>query len=190
MTPELLTAAVRELDVSPTVLPLEVEERVLDPERLAKELGALKYPGFAYMKYGRLRNPFALLLEALSAERLEARLVEALPWLLVKFDVGDHHDDLVREARARAVQNRLGFVAELALELLAKNESHDAREREQHLRKLVEELGQRPLANEDTFLQGELSDRQKDWLRENRPEAAGKWNLLTDWRAEHLGYAA
>jgi hypothetical protein len=52
---------------------------------LATELASLGYPGFAYLKSRGKKNPAEVLLSALSSNHLEARLVEALPWILLKY---------------------------------------------------------------------------------------------------------
>jgi len=54
-------------------------------ETLSQQLAALEYPGFAYMRsHGPKRNPAEVLVDALSNDRLEARVLEALPWLLLR----------------------------------------------------------------------------------------------------------
>ncbi len=45
------------------------------------------------------------------------------------------------------------------------------------------------LAKEDTLCQESLSEPERQWLREHRPDEARYWNLLTDWRPESLRYA-
>ena len=78
---KLSQRAVRVLNLSPAVLPVH-ENRLsrVNPQQFARQLGALGYPGFSYMRGGHKRNPAELLLTALAQENLESRLVEALPW--------------------------------------------------------------------------------------------------------------
>lgn len=186
-TPRLLRAAVRRFQLSPTVLPFSgTDPQRADPERVVKDLGALGYPGFAYMRHGRMKNPAEVLLNALSLSDLESRAVEALPWLFLAFDMAEP-ESLVREARARAVQNRMGFVVDLALAVLVLRGEADT-PKCRSLRALRDALYQAPLSNEDTFFQVDLSTAQRDWLREARSESAKQWNLLTDWKPEHLPY--
>src|ERR1700675_2903659 len=97
----------------PTVLPVhEVRENVT-ADFLAHELALLGYPGFAHLRGGAKRaNPAEFLLTALAQRNLDARVVEGLPWLVLRYP-DMPLDWLVREARARTLQNRLGFVVTL-----------------------------------------------------------------------------
>jgi hypothetical protein len=55
---------------------------------------------------------------------------------------------------------------------------------------LEAELERSRLAAEDTLCHAALGPAHRRWLRESRPPEAAAWNLLTDWRPEHLRYAA
>src|ERR1700675_1132159 len=61
-------------------------------------------------------NPAEVLLGALAQDDLEPRLVEALPWLVLRYSTLDW-SWVVREAKVRDLQNRLGFVVGLARQL-------------------------------------------------------------------------
>ncbi len=175
----------------PTVLPLSglplVKMRV-DPQTLAKDLAGLGYPGFAYLRPRgwKSKNPGEVLLAALAQDELEARLVEALPWLLLKYWEVDRNW-LAREARLRDLQNRLGFVVSLARRLA---ERAQGERRVQALRELEAELERSRLAREDTLCQASLPEPERQWLVETRPEDAKRWNVLTDWTVETLPYVA
>src|SRR5687768_507422 len=56
-----------------------------DSNTTAADLACLGYPGFAYLKKARRRNPAEVLLSALSAQRLDTRVIEGLPWLLLEY---------------------------------------------------------------------------------------------------------
>jgi transcriptional regulator with XRE-family HTH domain len=75
--------------LSPVSLPPSQEcwaPKSVDPEQLAGDLAGLGYPGFAYLRKRRFeKNPSEVLLTALAQEDLEARLFEALPWLVLKY---------------------------------------------------------------------------------------------------------
>lgn len=74
------------------------------------------YPGFGYLRRRQPgRNPAEVLLTALAQDDLEARLFEALPWLLLKYWDMDRVW-LARQSRVHDLQNRLGFVVTLARE--------------------------------------------------------------------------
>lgn len=80
---------------------------------MAKELAALGYPGFAYMRGGRKRNPGEVLFCALAQENLEPCLTEALPWILLKYADLDW-TWLVGAVKQHDLQNRLEFLTALA----------------------------------------------------------------------------
>jgi transcriptional regulator with XRE-family HTH domain len=149
--------------------------------RLAQALARLGYPGFRQLRGGTLHNPATVLLAAISEENLEVRVLEAAPWLIVAFRSIDW-DWLIREAKLRDLQNRLGFLVALARKAddgvgTQLKEVHDALE---HAR----------LAREDTLCQASLSEAERQWLRRHRPVEARHWNLLTDLDAGRLPYAA
>lgn len=59
---------------------------VADDGKLALELAALGYPGLSHLKSrGHKKNPASFLLSALDKDNLDSRLVEALPWVVLKF---------------------------------------------------------------------------------------------------------
>src|SRR3989442_10904396 len=117
LTPELARRAMRVYDLAPTALPpseLNVASNQTASETLAGDLAALGYPGLAYLRPRKWKpkNPGEVLLSALAREDLESRLVEALPWLVLKFWPLDR-DWLVREAKLSDLPNCLGFVVAL-----------------------------------------------------------------------------
>lgn len=131
-------------------------------------------------------NPGELLLRALALDELEPRLVEALPWLLLRFE-GFDAEALAVWARTRDLQNRLGFIASLARRVAEHDPSfHDRRD---ELRRFEERLEPSRLVREDTLGRREMSQRMREWLRANRSREARHWNLLTDLKVEHLPYA-
>ncbi|MCI0372197.1 MAG: hypothetical protein L0214_12700 [candidate division NC10 bacterium] len=173
----------------PTVLPpSEPLSRGVDAATLAEDLAGLGYPGFAYLRPRKWKpkNPSDVLLAALAQDDLEARLVEALPWLVVKYWPLDR-EWLVREAKLRDLQNRLGFVVSLARRLAER--AGDER-KARALNELETDLERSRLAREDTLCKASLREPQRRWLAENRSEEAKRWNLLTDWTVDALRYLA
>jgi transcriptional regulator with XRE-family HTH domain len=161
-----------------------------DAQELAQQLATLEYPGFAYLRaHGRAkRNPAEVLLAALSDEHLEARLVEALPWLLLRYWNMDQ-GWLVEQAKVRDLQNRLGFVATLARRLGEKTDPSNV-DRSLALSKLEATLNRSKLAKEDTLGRPPQSPTERKWVLENRTEDARNWNMLNDWRPEHFQYVS
>lgn len=182
---------VRVLSLDPTAIPMgRPAEKGLRPggDEVASALARLGYPGYAYRRTpGRLVNPAELLLRALALDDLDPRLVEALPWLLLRFE-GYDLAGLVEAARLAGVPNRLGFVAALARAVAERNPAWTHRAAD--LRELEEALERHRLAREDAFGQGRMSDRMRAWVLANRSPAAAHWNQTTDLAPEHLPYAS
>jgi transcriptional regulator with XRE-family HTH domain len=191
VTPALARRFRRVYNLPPTALPTPsvfVPPPKVDNQELAEELGALGYPGFAYLS-SRVwkKNPAQVLLEALTQDNLEARLVEALPWLLVNYWNMDANW-LVQQAKLCDLQNRLGFVVSLARHISeACNPSDD--NRNCFLADLSGTLDRSRLAKEDTFGKPPRTATEREWVLANRTDEAKHWNLLTDWRPEHFQYA-
>jgi len=119
LTDDLSKRLARSLSLPATMLPSEASRHKIgrtSDDQLTAELSALGYPGFSHYKPGRRRNPVDLLLSALNADQRDARLIEALPWLLVKYHELDWNA-LVATAKIYDLQNRLGFVINIAREM-------------------------------------------------------------------------
>ncbi|MBA3255656.1 MAG: helix-turn-helix transcriptional regulator [Pyrinomonadaceae bacterium] len=93
-------------------------------DALASDLAALGYPGLSYLKSRRKRNPAEVMLSALMTENLDSRLAEALPWVLLKHPDLDW-EWLVRAAKVNDLQNKLGFVTNVARRLAEKLGKHE-----------------------------------------------------------------
>jgi transcriptional regulator with XRE-family HTH domain len=164
-------------DLPPTLLPVGNVSENETSDSLAGELAALGYPGFAHLRERRRKvNPAEFLLSALMQRNLEARTAEGLPWVVLRFPGMPAHW-LVRESRARNLQNRLGFVVTLAREATGNED----------LQPLEQTLADSKLEKEDSFCK-ELNDAERRWLRENRSRQALQWNLLSDMRPDALRY--
>jgi hypothetical protein len=120
---------------------------------------------------------------ALAQPNLEARIVEALPWLLVRHADADTRW-LEDHAKLGDLQNRLGFLVSMARRAA---EGNAGRQYEAHaLAQLESRLYRSRLAREDTLCQESLTQAERRWLRKNRSEDARSWSLLTQWRPEHF----
>src|SRR5215468_6201573 len=86
---KLAVKVVRVYGLSEALLPVTSaadQSPVADEGKLASELAALGYPGLSHLKsVGKKKNPAELLLSALGNDNLDSRLVEALPWVVLKF---------------------------------------------------------------------------------------------------------
>ena len=191
LTPDLARRAMKAYDLSPTALPPShsgSSRQRMTPEALARDLAGLGYPGFAYLRPRKWkpRNPGEVLLTALAQEDLESRLVEALPWLVLRFWPLDQ-EWLIREARLLDLQNRLGFVVTLARRLA---EGAGDQPRAHAFKDLETVLERSRLAREDTLCRASLPEAERRWLAKHRPQEARHWNVLTDWTADALRYVA
>src|SRR5882762_5460481 len=193
LTPGLTRRVSTLYGLSPETLPVSEEfaPAHTDDQHLAESLAKLGYPGFAYMRTRvSKKNPAEVLLTALWQDRLEARVAEALPWVAMQY--GHRTSNwLVEQARKFNLQNRLGFVVSLALQVVERvSGSGQESARVQSLRELRSKLDESRLVKEDVFYRPPRTDSEKQWLVQNRSEEAMHWNLLTDLRPEHLQYAS
>ena len=188
VTAQLKSRIVAVYRLGPVALPLDAENLGgWNSSSLAAGLASLGYPGFRQLTGVQLHNPATILLAAVAAAGdIEVRVLEALPWLAVQY----HNLDwewLIREAKVRDVQNRLGFVVMLARQVAEKRGDVVAAGR---LHQVEEILDRSRLVREDTLCQESLSEAERRWLRQTRPTEASHWNLLTDLKAQLLPYAA
>jgi transcriptional regulator with XRE-family HTH domain len=185
---KLARKAMTAYGLSPATLPVETDGHAVqsrNDDALASELATLGYPGFSHLKARRKRNPAEVVLSALGNEDLDTRLAEALPWVLLE------HPDLdwqwlVRTAKVNDLQNKLGFVTNVARRLGEKLGRTDTAKL---LRDQEVALERSRLAREDTLCHDSLTQAERRWLRANRSEEARHWNLLTDLSPEHLSHA-
>jgi transcriptional regulator with XRE-family HTH domain len=191
LTPDLARRVMRVYHLPATMLPSPESDaplRKTNADRLTKDLAALGYPGFAHLRPRQwtAKNPSEVLLAALAHDDLDGRLVEALPWLVRRYWPLDP-EWLMRQAKLRDLQNRLGFVVTLARRM-AERAGDEFRTRA--LNELALALEPSRLAREDTLCRASLSQAERRWLRAHRSADARHWNLLTDWTVEALRYVA
>lgn len=188
--PHLVHRLTRLLHMPPTMLPVgttPVSKERPTNEWFAAQLARLRYPGLAYLKSSvPMRHPAEVLLAALAFDALEPRMAEALPWLLLYYEDLDL-EWLAAAARARNLQNRLGFTVALARQ--AAERKKDFERRLPELREFEECLEFSRLAREEAFGQVHAHERLVAWLKKERSKTARHWNLLTDLRVEQLPYA-
>lgn len=173
---KLARKAATALGLSAATLPVETSWESVQPQdanTLATDLASLGYPGFAYLKSKRKKNPGEVLLSALSARCLDSRVAEALPWLLLTYPDLEWHS-LVSAAKLKDLQNKLGLVICLARRVAEKRgESTKA----QFLRKQEEALDRSRLFFEDAFCNDSLTQAERRWLVRNRTNEAKYWRV-------------
>ncbi len=188
ITTKLARKAVEVFGLSEEVLPLEISLDDLVPANnndLAKEIGSIGYPPFAYLKAEQKKNPAEVLLSALKSDNLESRIAEALPWIVFNFPSMDWQT-VIKIAKINDLQNRLGFIVNLAEKLAAKFKDDN---KLNLLREKKLELTNSRLLREDTLCCNSLTEVEKKWLKNNRSKEAKIWRILTDLEIKHLNYA-
>ncbi len=173
------------LGLSASTLPVSSQTEPLSSNRAAGALSTLGHPGFAHLGKRHRLNPAELLVRTLSRNNVEARLVEALPWVVLHFP----HLDwpwLLSNAKQNDLQNRLGFVVMVARELAERWSDSTTAET---LRKWEGALEPSRLQKEDAFAGDSLTEVERRWLRTNRSAEAAHWNLLSNVSADTLARA-
>ncbi len=186
---KLARKAARAFRLSAVTLPAQAEWHAVQHKNestLATDLAALGYPGFSHLKGGRKKNPAEVLLSALSAQDLNSRLTEALPWVLLEYPDLDWHS-LIKEVKVRDLQNRLGFVTSLARKLA---QQRGDKAKTEQLQSQESILARSRLLLEDTLCHESLTQAERKWLHTARSDEAKYWRLITDLKPEQLNYAS
>ena len=190
LVPKLAQRAAKLYGLTLTAVPeaLRAFPTRFDASALARDLAGLGYPGLSHLRSRnwKPKHPGDVLLVALAQDDLEARLVEALPWLVLRHWTLDW-SWVVPEAKRRDLQNRFGFVVSLARRVAER--AGDER-KARTLADLEAQLDRSRLVREDTLCRASLPEAERRWLLEHRPDAARHWNLLTDWTADALRHVA
>lgn len=189
VTDALKKKAARFFALSPTELPSRVasgEVPYVSDADLAADLADLGYVGFGHLrrKRPRRKNPADVLLSALNAPQREARAVEALPWLLLAYPEMNWNE-VTRFAKTNDLQNRLGFLLNVAGEMAERKNDSSLAEL-LHMREA--QLEPSMLAREDTLCNEKMTNAERRWLTLNRPESASRWNLLADLSHRDLNH--
>lgn len=180
VTPLVARKAVSMLKASPSLLPVSLVKR-RNEDQFAAELGTLGYPGYSYLR-GALRNPAELLLDALDRPDLDARIAEALPWLVLRYP-NLNWAWLTAEAKLRNRQNRLGFVTALARNLAVRQGQKQVAAA---LTAAIKPLEKARLAKPDTLCQESWPPSQRQFAHKNRSKLAAHWNLDTRMTEDDL----
>jgi transcriptional regulator with XRE-family HTH domain len=181
----LASRLVSVLGMSATALPVRAKGGPLSAGVAASALGRLGYSGFAHLAPKHVLNPAELLVRTLRLEKVEARVVEALPWLVARYPDVDWNW-LVPYSKQHDLQNRLGFVVTLARELAERRGDVTAAD---VLKKWEVVLEGSRLQKEDSFAGDALTEAERRWLKANRSTEAARWNLLSNVSVEVLASA-
>ena len=187
LTDELRSKAVHAFQLPPTHMPVSEDLSdvvAVSDDELGTDLATLGYPGFAHLKKSTPKNPAMVLLSALKADNREARDVEALPWVVLTFP-DMNWASVVKAAKVNDLQNRLGFVTNVARQMaVLRNDKTTAA----RLSRLEAELEPSMLVREGTLCNERMTNAERKWLATNRPDAAKHWRLLTDLSPRSLDH--
>ena len=148
-------------------------------DRFRAQLSALGYSGFAHVAKSRPKPRAAdFLMAVLARPDADARVVEALPWVVGTYQHQLDFGWLVRQAKLQNLQNRLGFLLQVA-----GVDTLDGRT-------AVRELERARLLQDDTRCWDSMPAATREWMRVNRTPLADHWNVLTRLRAEDVHDAA
>jgi transcriptional regulator with XRE-family HTH domain len=154
-------------------------DRPASDDRFRRQLSALGYPKFAHVTPARPKpGPDSLLVSVLGGANVDARVVEALPWLVRRYAGQLDLDWLVRQAKLQNLQNRLGFVLQTAGVEMPK------------LVAAVQELERARLLQEATLCWDSMPAATREWMRIHRAPSAEHWNILTRLQTEDVDSAA
>ena len=188
LTEMLKKKAVKGFNLPVTELPAKAHTynvgKVSD-NQLTSDLATLGYLGFSHWKRSRLKNPADVLLSALKASQRDARLMEAMPWLVLKFYEMDW-DALVATAKLHDLQNRLGFVTNVAMGIANLHGKTAAATRLGLTETL---LRSSRLDREDTLCNEKMTNAERRWLAANRSDEAKYWHILTSLSPHLVRYA-
>lgn len=185
----LVRKAAKLYKLPPTTLPLSEPLGVqrVSPDDLQRQFASLGYPGFEHVRFRAVSNPAEVVLSAVLKRDLDTRLVEALPWVLSTYT--DLNWEWLRDrAKLHNAQNRLGYVVHLAQQTARSWPEHQSAV--EVLSRWENELEEARLAREGTLCRDSMPERERNWLRPNRPREAAHWSLLTSLTVEQLPYAA
>ena len=137
--------------------------------RFAAQFSRLGYPGFTHVAAARRRpQAEALLLAVLGQADVDARMMEAMPWLVRQFSEEMNFAWLVRQAKLRNLQNRLGFVLAMSGVGAVSEKAREA----------LAELERSRLLEESTLGWDSMPEATRVWMRGNRTEVAAFWNVV------------
>ena len=111
-----------------------------------------------------------MLLNALSQPNLDTRVTEALPWLAGKYADTMDWPWLVQQAKLRNLQNRLGFLLNLA---------RGSGGSEPAMKHALEEMDRARLLAEATFCWDSMPVPARKWIRAHRSPEAEYWNIVS-----------
>ena len=166
-------------------------------DHLEKALAVLGYPGFAYLTaYLQFEtgskdafDPGELIRWAITQNVINTRVTEALPWLIAAYATQINWEKLIGSAQQQKVQNRLGYLASLALQLVESKQTLSRPEARLLLQESLLRLQGIQQPQEQTLMNEEIGPVMRNWVIGNRPPEAAKWHILTTITTDDLQHA-
>ena len=100
-----------------------------------------------------------------------SRSLSAVPYLLITQDI--KHDYLISEARKRGLVNKLGYMTDIATQIF--RDDKKKRRELQQVSKLLEGM----MGNGEHYLESDLFEWQKDFLKKRTLRTGRKWHVYT-----------
>lgn len=148
-------------------------------DRFRDQLSAFGYPPFAHVSPARVKpSPDVFLVSVLMRPDVDARVVEALPWMVRTYATRMNFPWLVQQAKLANLQNQMGF-------LLGASGSEAPK-----LTDAVDALEQARLLEEATLCWASMPPPTRKWVRQHRSPLARHWNLVTMLQPEKSRHAA
>jgi transcriptional regulator with XRE-family HTH domain len=185
LTRKLAEKVVRLYELPPEKLPLlenweDLAE--MSNDEVAEAIASLGYPKFSHLQKAAQINPAQVLFSALRKDNLDSRIAESLPWLVYTFYELDW-DRLMKYAKIFDLQNRLGFVVNLARQT-AEKVGDD--KKIVVLSEVETNLEKSRLLKEDVLANESITNAERTFLKTNRLPEAKFWRVLSDLSIENL----
>lgn len=148
-------------------------------DRFREQLSALGYAPFAHVSPARVKPaPDVFLLSVLMQPDVDARVVEALPWVVQTYAAKMNFTWLVQQAKLENLQNQMGFLFRVS-----DSESPE-------LAVAIDALEKARLLEEATLCWDSMPSATRKWMRQHRSFLARHWNLVTMLQQEQSMHAA
>ena len=185
VSPRLQKKLASVLDMGPTALPLPNAVKSLTGDAVACGLGQLGYRPFAHHRAAGAMNPAQLVLGALLSRELDSRLAEGLAWLLARYPELDW-TWLLPRVKQHDLQNRLGFLLELAGSVARASRNSAGTDMLDNYRTLLEKSR---LDRDEPLSSLGMTQADQRWLLAHRSPEAQRWRVLSSLRPETVAHA-
>ncbi len=185
LTRKLAEKVFRVYELPPEKLPLTEgweDLAEMSNNEIAETVASLGYPKFSHLQEGKQINPAQVLFSALRKDNLDSRIAESLPWLIYTFYELDW-DKLTKFAKMFDLQNRLGFIVNLARQMAEKVED----DRKIAVLSAAEtNLEKSRLFKEDVLANESITNAERTFLKTNRSRQAKFWRVLSDLSVQNF----